>query len=84
MAAEEYYRKEAPRGEFVLVIEGKSRREIFREEAQAWEAIRIEDRVAKYAAQGLDWKAAMKAAAKDRGISKRDVYAALLLAEENP
>lgn len=84
LAAEEYYRKEAPRGEFVLVIEGKSRREILREEAQAWEAVRIEDHVAEYEAQGLDRKAAMKAAAKDRGISKRDVYAALLSAAENP
>ena len=71
------YEKEEPRGEYVLVIEGKSREEKKREEQAAWESLTMEEHVAHYEAQGIDHKEAMKLAAKDRGISKRDVYACL-------
>ena len=71
------YEKEEPRGEYVLVIEGKSREEKKREEQASWESLSIEEHVAHYEAQGIDHKEAMKLAAKDRGISKRDVYACL-------
>ena len=71
------YEKEEPRGEYVLVIEGKSREEKKREEQASWESLSIEEHVAHYEAQGIDHKEAMKLAAKDRGISKRDVYAYL-------
>ena len=71
------YEKEEPRGEYVLVIEGKSREEKKREEQASWESLSIEEHVAHYEAQGIDHKEAMKLAAKDRGISKRDVYAHL-------
>ena len=71
------YEKEEPRGEYVLVIEGKSREEKKREEQASWENLTIEEHVAHYEAQGIDHKEAMKLAAKDRGISKRDVYACL-------
>jgi 16S rRNA (cytidine1402-2'-O)-methyltransferase len=71
------YEKEEPRGEYVLVIEGRSREEKMREEQASWESLSIEEHVAHYEAQGIDHKEAMKLAAKDRGISKRDVYAHL-------
>lgn len=71
------YEKEEPRGEYVLVIEGRSREEKMREEQASWERLSIEEHVAHYEAQGIDHKEAMKLAAKDRGISKRDVYARL-------
>lgn len=71
------YEKEEPRGEYVLVIEGRSREEKMREEQASWERLSIEEHVAHYEAQGIDHKEAMKLAAKDRGISKRDVYACL-------
>ena len=71
-----------PRGEYVLVIDGKSEKELAAEEAARWESVDIPAHVAQYEAQGLDHKAAMKAAARDRGISRRDVYAALLEAQE--
>lgn len=73
-----HYEEEAPRGECVIVIEGKSRKEL-EEEAQAqWENLSIEEHMEHYLSQGMDKKSAMKQVAKDRGISKRDVYQALL------
>jgi len=76
-AAVALYEAEEPRGEYVLVIEGKSREEKRAEAQAAWESMSIEEHVAHYEAQGIDHKEAMKLAAKDRGISKRDVYAVL-------
>lgn len=73
-----HYKEETPRGEYVIVIEGKSRK-VLEEEAQAqWESLSIEEHMEHYLSQGMDKKAAMKQVAKDRGISKRDVYQALL------
>lgn len=73
-----HYEEEAPRGECVIVIEGKRRKEL-EEEAQAqWENLSIEEHMEHYLSQGMDKKSAMKQVAKDRGISKRDVYQALL------
>ena len=72
------YETEDPRGEYVLVIEGKSREEIRAEQIAAFDEISIQDHVAEYEKQGMDRKEAMKKAAKDRGLSKRDVYRMLL------
>ena len=73
-----HYKEETPRGECVIVIEGKSRK-VLEEEAQAqWESLSIVEHMEHYLSQGMDKKAAMKQVAKDRGISKRDVYQALL------
>ena len=69
-----FYEREEPRGEFVLVIEGKSLQEIRREEISQWEQMTLEEHMAFYMNRGMEKKEAMKAAAKDRGISKRDVY----------
>lgn len=66
------------RGEYVLVIAGKSRDALAKEEALKWESMSIEEHVAFYEQQGMDKKSAMKACAKDRGLTKRDVYQALL------
>lgn len=73
-----YYEENEPRGEFVLVIEGKSRDEIREAEKKSWENTTIEEHMAVYESQGMDRKSAMKAVAKDRGISKREVYQSLL------
>ncbi len=69
---------EEVRGEYVLVIDGRPRSEIISEKAAAWESMSLEDHVAYYEAQGLNRKEAMKRTADDRGISRRDVYQALL------
>lgn len=72
--AAEHYEKNPPRGEFVLVIEGKSRKEVQTEEQSKWEKISIEEHVQMYIEDGIDEKEAIRRAAKDRGIPKRDVY----------
>ncbi len=73
-----FYENEEPRGECVLVIEGKSREEIKKEKEQAWESMSIEEHMEQYLSCGTDRKEAMKLVAKDRGISKRDVYQYLM------
>ena len=73
-----YYESNEPKGECVLVIEGKSREEIKQEEVAKWEEMRIEEHMDYYLQQGIDKKEAMKMVAKDRGITKRDVYQQLL------
>nr|WP_315037253.1 16S rRNA (cytidine(1402)-2'-O)-methyltransferase [uncultured Lachnoanaerobaculum sp.] len=70
--------KIAIRGEYVLVIEGKSLLEKREERQKSFEEISIREHYEKYIAEGMDKKEAMKAVAKDRGIQKRDVYKELL------
>lgn len=74
----EFYEANEPRGEYVLVIEGRSREDIKEEAKAAWEQMSVADHVGLYTSQGMDKKEAMKAAAKDRGVSKRDIYQELL------
>ena len=74
----EYYQEQEPRGECVLVLEGKSREQVRLEQQQSWESISIEEHMEQYLAKGMDRKEAMKQVAKDRGVSKRDSYQALL------
>ena len=70
--------KIAIRGEYVLVIEGKSLLEKREERQKSFEEISIREHYEKYIAEGMGKKEAMKAVAKDRGIQKRDVYKELL------
>lgn len=73
-----YYETVEPRGECVLVIEGKNRLEIQQEQERSWEAVSIEEHMKRYLDGGTDKKEAMKLVAKDRGMKKRDVYQYLL------
>lgn len=73
-----YYEANEPKGECVLVLEGKSREELRREAVSKWEEKSIEEHMEYYTNQGMDKKEAMKSVAKDRGIGKRDVYQQLL------
>ncbi len=73
-----HYTNQEPKGEFVLVIEGKNRKELKKKQQQAWEAISLMDHMAQYENQGISRKESMKLVAKDRGISKREVYDMLL------
>ena len=72
-----HYEEEEPKGECVLVLEGRSRREMEQEAQEKWTEISLEEHMEIYLSQGLNKKEAMKSVAKDRGISKRDVYQAL-------
>lgn len=73
-----YYEEQEPRGEYVLVIEGKSHQDIIEEKQQKWEEISIEKHMEIYLGKGFSKKDSMKMVAKDRGISKREVYQYLL------
>ncbi len=72
------YESKEPRGEYVLVIAGKSKAEVIEEARAAFEEMTIQEHMDMYLSQGMDKKDAMKAVAKDRGVSKRDIYNALL------
>lgn len=73
-----YYQSQEPKGEYVLVIAGKSKEQVLIEQRSQWEEMSIEEHMEMYLSQGMDKKDAMKAVAKDRGVSKRDIYQALL------
>ncbi|MGN1147217.1 MAG: 16S rRNA (cytidine(1402)-2'-O)-methyltransferase [Lachnospiraceae bacterium] len=68
------YEEEEPRGEYVLVLAGKSRTEKKQEAIAAWESMSIEEHMAFYEKAGMDSKEAMKQVAKDRGVGKREIY----------
>lgn len=70
--AVEYYGENNPRGEYVLVIEGAKEAET--EEEAFWDKLSITEHVEKYIAEGMSSKDAVKKAAEDRGLPKRDVY----------
>ena len=76
--ASQFYKSQQPRGEYVLVIAGRDRQELKLEKQKSWDAMSIQEHVSMYENQGIDRKEAMRMAAKDRGISKRDVYQQLL------
>ena len=73
-----YYEENEPKGECVLVLEGRSREELRQEEVAKWEEMTIEEHMDYYMNQGIPKKEAMKIVAKDRGVSKRDIYQQLL------
>lgn len=73
-----YYEENEPKGEYVLVLEGKNRKELLLSEQAKWDEMSIEEHMALYENQGIDRKSAMKMVAADRGVSKRDIYQALL------
>ena len=73
-----HFQNTEPKGECVLVLEGKSRKEMEEEARTSWEEISIPEHMERYLEQGMEKKEAMKQVAKDRGISKREVYRILL------
>lgn len=68
------YEETPPKGEYVLVIAGKTFEEVRQEEIASYEEMTVEEHMQKYLSEGLDKKEAMKRVAKDRGVSKRDIY----------
>ena len=73
-----FYEAEGVKGECVLVLEGISAEALEKEKQDSFLELSIEEHMERYLSQGMDKKEAMKAVAADRGISKREVYAALL------
>ena len=73
-----FYEKEEPRGEYVLVVEGKTLLQKKEEEQAAWQSMTVEEHMAYYEEGGMDEKSAMKQVARDRGVPKREIYQYLL------
>ena len=80
--AENYYRQNQPKGEYVLILEGCSIDEIETKKQENWQQISISSHMDIYLSKGIPKKEAMKKVASDRGISKRDVYNYLLNSNE--
>lgn len=70
----DFYKETDPRGEYVLVIAGADRKALQKEREDAFRALPLSEHMARYIGQGMSEKDAMKAVAKDRGVSKRDIY----------
>lgn len=73
-----FYEENEPKGEYVLVIGGLDRNRVEKDRRKEWEKLSVNEHMKFYEDQGIDHKEAMKKVAADRGVSKRDIYQALL------
>lgn len=73
-----HFESQEPRGECVIVIQGKPLQEIREEQIRSWEQMSVDEHMNYYQSRGMDRKEAMKAVAKDRGVGRRDIYRQLL------
>ena len=73
-----YFMEQEPKGEYVLVVAGMDPKEQQRQQQEKWQEMSVEDHMEVYLEQGFTKKDAMKAVAKDRGVSKREIYAQLI------
>ncbi|MDU4892307.1 MAG: 16S rRNA (cytidine(1402)-2'-O)-methyltransferase [Clostridium sp.] len=69
-----YYEENAPRGEYVIVISGKSKEEIIEEKKLQWEELTVEEHIMKFISEGKNKKEAVKLVAKERGLHKSEIY----------
>ena len=69
-----YFTQNKPRGEFVLVLEGKKLEDIKEEKKEAWINLSIEEHIIKYVNDGINKKEAIKLVAKERELPKSEVY----------
>ena len=73
-----YYEQNVPKGEYVLVIEGRNMADLEQESRDAWAQLSVDEHMQHYLSEGMDRKDAMKQVAKDRGVPKREIYQQLL------
>lgn len=78
-----YYQDQQSRGEYVIVIEGKSQEDIEKEKQQEWSSMDLNEHMQYYESKGISQKEAMRMVAKDRGLPKREVYYQLKVEKEN-
>lgn len=69
-----YFNDNSPKGEFVLVLEGKSLEEIRNENIAKWEDMSIKDHIIYFINEGMSKKDAIKQVSKDRDLPKSEVY----------
>ncbi|MCH5185915.1 MAG: 16S rRNA (cytidine(1402)-2'-O)-methyltransferase [Oscillospiraceae bacterium] len=65
-----YYEERSPRGEYVIIVEGAAEKE----EAAWWSGLDCVEHVKRYIDDGMSERDAIKQAAKDRNVPKREVY----------
>ena len=70
----QYFEEKKPRGEFVLVLEGKKIEDIKEEQRETWINLSIEEHIMKYVNDGINKKEAIKLVAKERELPKSEVY----------
>lgn len=80
-SAASYFDENIPKGEFVLVLEGRNPKELEQEARDAWNTLSVPEHMEQYLSQGMERKDAMKQVAKDRGVPKREIYQILLESE---
>ena len=68
------YESEEPKGEYVLVIAGRSKEEILDEKKAMWENVPVREHLLKYINDGVSKKDAIKLVAEERGVSKKEIY----------
>ena len=83
LEALKYFEENTPKGEYVLVLEGANENEVLNKEKEEINNISIKEHLEQYLSTGMDIKEAMKKVAKDRGISKRDVYNEIKIKDNN-
>ncbi|MBS5793845.1 MAG: 16S rRNA (cytidine(1402)-2'-O)-methyltransferase [Clostridiales bacterium] len=83
LEALKYFEENTPKGEYVLVLEGVNENEVLNKEKEEINNISIKEHLEQYLSTGMDIKEAMKKVAKDRGISKRDVYNEIKIKDNN-
>lgn len=69
-----YYEENEAKGEFVLVVSGKTKEEILEEKKIAWQDISIEEHIKTYMDKGLSKKDSIKMVSHDRNLRKSEVY----------
>lgn len=69
-----WFSENRPRGEFVLVISGKSDSEIKAEKEEALSGISVEEHLINLINNGIEKKEAIKIVAKERELPKKEVY----------
>jgi len=74
----QYYDDKETKGECVLVIEGRQREEMIKEDQEQWMTLSLQEHMDFYISKGMDKKEAMKAVSADRGVTKREIYQQLI------
>lgn len=73
-----YYEANEPKGEFVLVLKGMDKQALKEQSQAEFLEMSLEEHMQLYLDKGIDRKEAMKLVAKDRGVTKRDIYKLLI------
>jgi 16S rRNA (cytidine1402-2'-O)-methyltransferase len=77
-----YYEDQEPKGECVIVIEGRHWEEMMKEDQEQWRTLSVQEHMDIYINKGMDKKEAMKVVSTDRGVPKREIYQQLLAQKE--